>query len=148
MDYSSFSQIVVNHRNSIILIGILVLLFIIVGLFVVELYVRRKLECPYFSLGKLKFSPTLLMLIPLIFAFVFFPVKIYQCNYDLKHNAYETYVGFVEYSESSVKLTDKNTSIFVGKGHEIVPDGKNYGKVVYSTKSHVIVFFESGNKSS
>lgn len=143
MDYNHFNQIVIEHRNSMILIGIVSLVFVITALLVVEFYVRRELDCSYFSIGKIKFSPTLLMLIPLIFVFIFFPIQIYQCNYDVAHSSYETYTGSVKYSESSVKLIDEDISIFVGKGHEIVPEGESYGMVVYSTKSHVVVFYKS-----
>lgn len=143
MDYNHFNQIVIEHRNSMMVIGIASLVFVIAALLVVEFYVRRELDCLYFSIGKIKFSPTLLMLIPLIFVLVFFPTQIYQCNYDVAHSSYKTYTGPVEYSESSVKLTDEDISIFVGKGHEIVPEGESYGTVVYSTKSRVVVFYES-----
>ena len=128
------------------LIGIVSLVFVLIALLVVEFYVRRELDCPYFAIGKIKFSPTLLMLIPLIFVLVFFPIRIYQCNYDVAHTSYATYTGPIEYSESSVKLRDEDITIFVGKGHEIVPNGESYGTVVYSTKSHVIVFYKSDNQ--
>ena len=72
MDYNRFNQIVVEHRNSMILIGIISLVFVLAALLVVEFYVRRNLDCPYFTIGKLRFSPTLLMLIPLIFILIFF----------------------------------------------------------------------------
>ena len=147
MDYNRFNQIVVEHRNSMILIGIISLVFVLVALLVVEFYVRRKLDCPYFTIGKLRFSPTLLMLIPLIFILIFFPVKIYQCNYDVTYASYETYTGTVEYSESSIKLIDEGITIFVGKGHEIIPQGNSHGTVVYSTKSKVVVFYVSDNRS-
>lgn len=77
----------------------------------------------------------------------FFPVKIYQCNYDVTYASYEIYTGAVEYSESSIKLIDEGITIFVGKGHEIVPRGNSHGTVVYSTKSHVVVFYVSDNQS-
>lgn len=146
MDYNHFNEIVIEHRDSMILIGIVALVFVLAALLVVEFYVRRELDCPYFTIGKLKFSPTLLMLIPLIFILVFFSIQIYQCNYDVTHTSYETYTGAVEYSESSIKLIDENTTIFVGKGHEIVPRGSSYGTVVYSTKSHVVVFYTSDDQ--
>ena len=143
MEYSRFNQLVVEHRNSMILIGAVVLACVVVGLLVVEFYVRRKLDCPYINIGKLKFSPTWLMLIPLLLTLIYFPMKVCQCNHDINNSAYETYVGNVEYSESSVKLVDESISFFVGKGHEIVPPGKGYGKVIYSRKSRVIVYYES-----
>ena len=142
MDYDVFNQLVNQHKNSMILIGILVLIFVIIGFFVVEFYVRQALECQYFEFGKMKISPTLLMIIPLMFVVIYFPIKVYECDYDINNMSYEIYVGEVEYSESSVKLRDEGISIFVGKGHEICPRGINYGKVVYSSKSHVIVYFE------
>lgn len=145
MEYDHFNRIVSEHKNSMILIGILVLLFVIIGLLVIEFYVRRKLDCPYFTIGKIRFSPTLLMLIPLFFVIVYFPVKISQCNYDINNSAYESYTGIVEYSESSIKLTDEDITIFVGKGHEIVPQGINYGTVLYSQKARVVVFYQPDN---
>lgn len=147
MDYNRFNQIVIEHRNSMILIGIVSLVFVLAALLVVEFYVRRNLDCPYFAIGKFRFSPTLLMVIPLIFILVFFSVQIYQCNYDVTHTSYETYNGSVEYSESSIKLIDEDITIFVGKGHEIVPQGNSYGTVIYSTKSHVVVFYSSDDQS-
>ena len=143
MEYQSFNQLVIEHRNSMILIGALVLIFVIIGVLVVELYVRRELDCRYFKIKSLKISPTMIMLIPLLFVVIYFPIKVYQCNYDVKNESYETYIGEIEYSESSVKLNNENRTFFVGKGHEIVPPGISYGMVVYSTKSHVIVFYES-----
>ena len=147
MDYNRFNQIVIEHRNSMILIGIVSLVFVLAALLVVEFYVRRNLGCPYFAIGKFRFSPTLLMVIPLIFILVFLPVQIYQCNYDVTHTSYETYTGSVEYSESSIKLIDEDITIFVGKGHEIVPQGNSYGTIIYSTKSHVVVFYSSDDQS-
>lgn len=145
MDYESFNQIIVAHRNSIIFIGISVFIFVIIGIVAVEIYVRGNLNFQYIKFNKLKFSPTLLMLIPLILVIVYFPIKIYQCNYDIDNLSYESYVGEVEYSESSVKLVDDKLSVFVGKYHEIVPRGITYGLVIYSEKSHVIVFYEAQN---
>lgn len=147
MDYNSFNQLVLDHRNSMIFIGILVLVFVLIGMFIVEFYVRRKLDCPYFEIGILKISPTLVMLIPLIFVLIYFPNKIQQCNYDIHNSSYETYIGEVEYSESSIKLIDDDVTIFVGKGHEIVPQGNSYGTVIYSTKSHVVVFYASDDQN-
>lgn len=147
MEYEFYNQLVVEHRNSMILIGILVFVFVVIGFFVVEFYVRKKLDCPYFNIGKLKFSPTLLMLIPLIFVLIYFPTKVYQCNYDINNFAYETYVGDLEYSESSVKLRDINVTVFVGKGHEIIPKGSGYGMVVYSQEAHVVVYYEPLNRT-
>ena len=142
MNYELFNQTVIEYRNTLILIGVLVLLFTIIGVLVIELYVRRSLECQFFEIGKLKFPPTLLMIIPIIFILIFFPTKIQQCNKDIEETAYVEYVGRVKYSESSVKLTDVDLSFFVGKGHEKVPQGTNDGKVIYSKRSKVIVYYE------
>ena len=147
MEYERFKQLVVEHRNSMILIGTLVLVFIMIGFFIVEFYVRRRLDCSYFIVGKFKFSPTLLMLVPLILVLIYFPTKVYQCNYDINNSVYETYIGDVEHSESSVKLEDVDLTIFVGKGHEIIPKGSSYGMVVYSQKAHVLVYYEELNPS-
>lgn len=145
MEYNRFNQLVVAHRNSMILIGVLVLLFIIIGSFVVKLFFGKELSC--LKIGKIKISPIFFMLIPLILAIVFFSVEVYKCNYDIDNLSYETYIGEVEYSESSVKLIDINVSIFVGKWHEICPRGNSYGMVIYSTKSHVIVFYQEQKTS-
>lgn len=143
MEYELFSKTVIQHRNSMILIGILVLVFVIVGTLIVEFYVRRELDCPYFKIKNIRFSPTLLMALPIIFTLIYFPIEIYKCNYDIQYSSYEEYIGEVEYSSSSVKLKNCNLSVFVGKGHEIIPLGKHYGKVIYSTKANVIVYYES-----
>ena len=146
MDYRQFNSIVIEHRDSIIIIGIIILICIIICTLFIEFYVRYKLDCPYFEIGKFKFSPTLLMLIPFILVITYFPIRVSLCNYDVNNLSYETYIGEVEYSESSIKLIDANISIFVGKGHEIVPQGNHYGMVIYSTKSHVVVLYEPRSK--
>ena len=142
MDYEIFNQTVIEHKNMLILIGILVLLFTIVGVLVIEFYVRRFLDCQFFEIGKLKFSPTLLMIIPVAFVLLFFPIKIFECNKDIKETAYVEYIGQIEYSESSVKLIDDALSIFVGKGYEKIPKGTSNGKVIYSKRAKVIVYYE------
>lgn len=142
MNYQLFNKTVTEHRNSLILIGVIVFIFAIIGVFVVEFYVRRELDCKYFEIKNFKIAPTILMVIPIIAILVYFPVKIVQCNRDVKNLAYEEYIGEVEYSSSSVKFHDADFSVFVGKGHEIVPAGKHYGKVVFSRESRVIVYYE------
>ena len=143
MDYKLFNQAVIEHRNNLILIGVLVLIFIIIGILVVEFYVRRILDCRFFKIGKHRFSPTVLMSIPVVFVLLYFPIEISKCNADIKEMAYVEYIGQVKYSESSVKLLDDGLSFFVGKGHEKIPKGINYGKVVYSKRSKVIVCYKS-----
>ena len=146
MDYGLFNQTVIEHKNTLILIGVLVLLFTIIGTLVIEFYVRRSLNCQFFEIGKIKFSPTLLMIIPIVLILIFFPTKLYQCNKDVEETAYVEYVGQVKHSESSVRLIDDDLSFFVGKGHEKVPKGTNYGKVIYSKRSKVIVYYEQLDK--
>lgn len=146
MNYELFNQTVIEHRNTLILIGVLVLLFAIIGTLVIEFYVRRSLGCQFFEIGKLKFSPTLLMIIPIIFILIFFPIKIYQCNKDIEEMAYVEYVGQVKYSESSVKLIEEDLSFFVGKGQDKVPKGTSYGRVIYAKRSKVIVCYEQIDK--
>ena len=146
MNYELFGRIVAEHRNSLVLMCILTLTFILIGILIIEFYVRRSLGCKFFKIGKLKFSPTWLMIIPVAAVLIFYPVKIYECNADIKESAYTEYMGNVEYSVSSVKLLDKDLSIFVGKAHEIVPAGLNYGKVIYSKRSKVIVYYTSVDK--
>ena len=131
-----------EERDSIFLSGIIILICVIIGTLFVEFYVRSKLDCPYFTIGKFEFSPTLLMLIPFILTITVVSVKLHQCNYDVNNSSYETYIGDVEYSETNIRLIDADISIFVGKYSDIVPRGKSYGKVIYSTKSHVIVLYE------
>lgn len=143
MDYELFNQTVIEHKNMLILFAILTLIFIIFGALVIEFYVRRSLDCQFFKIGKLKFSPTLLMIIPIVFVVLLYSIKIYQCNKDIKEAAYLEYVGTIEYSGPSVKLTDNDLSIFVGKGYEKVPRGISIGKVIYSKRSKVIVYYNS-----
>ena len=146
MDYELFNKIVAEHRNSLVLMGALTLTFILIGILIIEFYVQRSLGCKFFKIGKLKFSPTWLMIIPAMAVLIFYPIKIYECNADIKESAYTEYIGNVEYAAPSVKFLDKDLSIFVGKGHEIVPAGKNYGKVIYSKRSKVIVYYTSIDK--
>lgn len=146
MNYDLFNQTVIEHRNTLILIGVLVLLFTIIGTLVIEFYVRRSLDCQFFEIGKLKLSPTLLMVIPIIFILLFFPIKMYHCNKDIEEMTYVEYVGQVKYSASSVKLTDAGLSFFVGKGYEKIPQGLSDGKVIYSKRSKVIVYYEQSDK--
>lgn len=146
MDYELFNKTVIEHRNTMILIGIVVLLFAIIGALVIEFYVRRTLDCRFFEIGRFKFSPTLLMIIPIIFILIFFPTKLYQCNMDVEETTYMEYVGQIKYLESSVKLIDDDLSFFVGKGQEKVPKGTSYGRVIYAKRSKVIVYYEQIDK--
>ena len=143
MNYNLFKDIILEHRNSLIIIGVIFLIIIIVTALVIEIYVRGELKFEYFQFKKIKFSPTLLLIIPLIFGIIYFSFDIANCNKDIQDNSYETYIGECEYTSTSVKLKDLNLSIYVGKGHEIVPRGINYGKCIYAKHSKVIVFFES-----
>lgn len=145
MDLDQFNLIVLEHRNSMIVIGCIILFVCIATMFVIEFYVRGALECKYFQLGKIKISPTLFMLIPMIVALVYFSVVIVNCNKDISANAYETYIGICTYESESVNLKEAEIFIYVGKGHEIVPHGDNYGKCIYSKYSKVIVHWESLN---
>ena len=148
MNYQNFNKVVFEHRNSLILIGALIILFAIVGIVTVEVYVRKILNCKSFEIFNFKFSPTLLIIIPIIISLLYFSVRILQCNKDLKNESYVEYVGTVEYSSPSVKFIDSNMTVYVGKGHEIIPKGKHYGKVIYSKESKVIVFFESRTRKT
>ena len=142
MDYQLFNDIVTSHKNSLITIGIVFLFAAIICILVIEIYVRGELDCKYFSIGKLRFSPTILMLCLIVISSTVFSIKIAQCNKDIRDLSYEEYVGIVEYSSSSIKLDNSNITIFVGKGHELVPYGAHYGKIIYSKHSKVIVFWE------
>ena len=74
MDYELFNKSVIEYRNTMFLIGVLVLFFVIIGVLVVELFVRGTLDCRFFEIGKIKFSPTLLMIIPVISVLIFFSI--------------------------------------------------------------------------
>lgn len=141
MEYEKYNAIVLEHRNSLILIGVLVFTMCVVGMLVIEFYVRRELGCKYFYIKQWKFSPTFIMFIPLIVVIICFSIQIHKCNLDIRNELYDTYIGEVEYSSSSVKIKD-NFSVFVGKGFEIIPKGKHIGKCVYSHNAHVIVYWE------
>ena len=143
MNYEHFNRIVIEHRNTLVLIGILVLLFALLGVLAVEFYVKKELNCKCFKLGKIRISPTSLMLIPILVILIIFPMKIIKCNLDIKETSYEEYVGKIEYSSSSVKFHNADFSVFVGKGHEVVPPGTHKGKVIISQRSKVIVYYES-----
>lgn len=142
MKYEEFNRIVTEHRNSIIIIGIIVLVMCLVAIIIVEFYVRRHLDCKFFTIRSIKFSPTLLMIIPLIAIVIYFPIEINKCNVDLNQELYTEYVGQIEYSSSSVKFKDENFTVFVGKGFELIPRGENYGRCIYSSNSKVIVYWE------
>lgn len=60
----------------------------------------------------------------------------------IANNSYVTYIGVCEYESESVELVGEKVTIYVGKGHEIVPRGTNYGKCIYSKHSKVIVYWE------
>ena len=141
VEYEKYKALVLDHRNSLILIGVLVFAICIIGIFVVEFYVRRKLGCRYFHIRHRKISPTLIMLIPLTAIILVFSIQIHQCNLDIDNNLYKTYIGEVEYSSSSVKLKDE-FSVYVGKGFELIPKGKHRGKCIYSQNAKVIVYWE------
>lgn len=143
MDFELFNKNVIEHRNSLILIGLLVLIFAIIGAIVVEVYVRKASDCEYFEIGKFKFSPTILMLALICAIITVFSIKIVQCNLDINGNLYEEYIGKVDYSSSTVKFCDTGFSVFVGKGHEIIPPGISYGKVVISKYANVIVQYKA-----
>lgn len=145
MNYALFDQIVFEHQKSLVIMFVVTLIFAVAGLLVVEFYVRGKLNCRFFEIGKFKFSPTWLMIIPIAAIFIVYPVQICRCDNDIKNNAYVEYVGKVEYSSSSVKFIDGGFYVFVGKGHKIVPDGLSYGKVIYAKQSKVIVYYEKMN---
>ena len=141
MEYEKYNAIVLEHRNSLILIGVLVIAFCIIGALVIEFYVRRKLGCRYFNIKKWRFSPTAIMLLLLIAAILCFSIQIHKCDLDVSNESYDVYIGEVEYSSSSVKIKDK-FSVFVGKYFEIIPRGKHTGKCIYSHNAHVIVYWE------
>lgn len=79
------------------------------------------------------------MLLPMVLVLIYFSVVIASCNKDIATNAYETYTGICTYESEAVYLAEAQISIYVGKGHEIVPPGDHYGKCIYSKRSKVIV---------
>ena len=145
MNLGAFNQIVTEHRNSLIVIGGVILAFCIVGIIIVEIYVRGKMDLKYIKIKRIKFSPSLLLLIPALVTIIYFSSEVIKCNNDVRKEAYDTYVGRIEYSSSSVKLLDEDISIFVGKNNEKVPYGEHYGKCIISHDSRVIVFWEELN---
>ena len=145
MNYALFDQIVFEHQKSLVIMFVVTLIFAVAGLLAVEFYVRGKLNCRFFEIGKFELYLSWLMLIPIAAIFIVYPVQICRCDNDIKNNAYVEYVGKVEYSSSSVKFIDGGFYVFVGKGHEIVPDGSSYGKVIYAKQSKVIVYYEKMN---
>lgn len=142
MDISQYNAIVLEYRNSMILIGCISLGICLIALLVVEIFVRGSLGCQYLNLGKIKISPTLLLLIPVLAIVVYFSLVVSWCNTDISTGSYVTYVGMCVYESETVILEDHDLRIYVGNGHEIIPDGQNYGKCVYSKYSKVIVFWE------
>lgn len=142
MDSCQFNNIVLEHRNSMLVIGCVILVVGIVAVLVVELYVRGVLECKYLQFQRYKVSPTLLMLIPIAAVLIYFSIVVINCNADIANNSYVTYIGVCEYESESVELVGEKVTIYVGKGHEIVPRGTNYGKCIYSKHSKVIVYWE------
>ena len=147
MNYDLFNQIVSNHKNSLLIMGIITLICAIVAVLIVEIYVRGSLGIRYFNLFKIKFSPTLLLLPVIALILIIYSIKIYQCNSDMINQSYEEYVGNIEYTASSVKF-DNGLNVFVGKGNDIVPYGRHYGRVILSSKAKVIVSFEPIDNNS
>jgi hypothetical protein len=130
------------------LIGGILLCLSLIAILVVELYVRGTLECKYFKVGRYKFSPTFLLVLPIVAILFYFPYTIVECNLDISNASYETYIGDCTYEGKTIKLEGQGLSIYVGKYNEIVPSGKNYGKCIYSRRSKVIVYWESLNSGS
>lgn len=148
MDYELFNQAVIEYKNSLISMGVVTLVVVLIGTLAIEFYVRGSLGCRFFEIGKLKISPTLLVLIPIALILIIYSIKIYECDVDVREQAYVEYIGQVKYSESSVKLIEDKISIYVGKWSEKVPEGTSYGKVIYSKRSKVIVFYKSLERSN
>ena len=128
MGLCQFNNIVLEHRNSMLAIGCVILVVGIVAVLFVEFYVRGALGCKYFQFRRYKISPTLLMLIPIAAVLIYSSIVVINCNADIANNSYATYIGVCEYESESVELVGEKVTIYVGKGHEIVPRGTNYGK--------------------
>ncbi len=148
MDIHQYNAIVLEYRNSMIVIGCISLIISLIALLVVEIYVRGKLGCRFLNLGKIKISPTLLLLIPILAMVLYYSLVISWCNTDISEGSYVTYVGVCIYESETVTLEDINLRIYVGNGHEIVPDGQHYGKCIYSKRPKVIVFWEQIDQRS
>ncbi len=125
-----------------ILIGCVSLMISLIAFLVVEIYVRGVLGCRFFYLGKIKISPTLLLLVPVLAMVLYFSLVISWCNTDISEGSYVTYIGMCTYESETVILEDIDLHIYVGNGHEAIPDGQHYGKCVYSKRSKVIIFWE------
>ena len=143
MFINDFNEIVLQRKDSIIAIGVVIIIVGIIAILAVEIYVRQKLKCRYFHFGKIKLSPTLVMCIPLIIAMITIGIQINKYNLDIANASYETYIGYCTYESNAVRLHERKLSIVVGKGCTRVPRGTNYGKCIYSKRSRVIVYWES-----
>ncbi|MBE5922658.1 MAG: hypothetical protein E7269_07895 [Lachnospiraceae bacterium] len=146
MDIDTFNQIIIEHRDSILLIGIIILIMCLCGMVFVEVFLNKELGTSHFEFGKWKIRPSLIIVIVIIVDIVWTSLTIANCNADIREASYETYIGECEYNSSSVKLKECSLNIFVGKGHDIVPSGTNYGKCIYSKHARVIVYWEAINQ--
>ena len=138
MNFEDFNSVVLEHRNSIILIACLIVGVGLLAMFFLAAYVGG-----YFKIGKIRFPSALLLLIPILFAIICSSIEVINCNKDIMHSAYEVYVGNCIYESETVTLEELDLKIHVGLHHTIVPYGDNYGKCIYSKYSKVIVYWES-----
>lgn len=142
MNFENFNSIVIEHRNSMIIMGCIVFALLLVGAFFVEFYVREKLNLKYFQLGKIRISPTWFVIILIVINIIYSLIVIKNCNEDITSGSYEIYIGNCSYKERTVTLQGLNLKIRVSGGHDIVPHGDSYGKCIYAKHSKVIVYWE------
>lgn len=142
MDIDQYNKIVLEYRDSMVLIGCISLALCLATMLILTLVCKR-IGLTYIKIAKLKVSPSLLLLVPLFAMIIYFSSVVVQCNLDIFESSFVTYVGICKYESETVILEEENLRIYVGNGHELVPSGRNYGKCVYSKHAKVIVFWEA-----
>ena len=142
MNFENFHSIVIEHRNSMIIIGCIVFALLLAGALFVEFYVRERLDFKYLSLGKFRISPTWFVIVLIAINIIYSLIAVKNCNEDIASGSYETYIGNCSYKERTVTLQELNLKVRVSGGHDIVPHGDGYGKCIYAKHSKVIVYWE------
>ena len=142
MNFENFNSIVIEHRNSMIIIGCIVFSLLLAGALFVEFYVRERLDFKYLPLGKFRISPTWFVIVLIAINIIYSLIAVKNCNEDIASGSYETYIGNCSYKERTVTLQELNLKVRVSGGHDIVPHGDSYGKCIYAKDSKVIVYWE------
>ena len=134
-----------EHRHSIILIGIVISAACLFALLFVEIYVRGTLGLRYLEIKKLKISPSLFILLLLVCAIIFTLNDVRKIDKDIAEETYEIYIGECVHKERTVYLKGNGIKMRADNG-DIVPYGNNYGKCIYSKRSRLVVDWESIEK--